>query len=143
MYKAIKALNVLIKPGRVSAAVRPHLMRTLTRLPQEAGGVRSSIEFVFSVHPSSTVKSSEAANPQQRGANITMENLKMASNLISSPPEGVNPGVWFRKIAPQLFILLDGEEGPDLVKVAAYIIGFGILGRRKFGVRGKHHNCSK
>ena len=67
----------------------------------------------------------------------------MASNIISNPPVDVDPNDWFRNIAPQLLALLDGKEGSDLVKVAAYIIGFGILGRRKFSFRGKHFNCCR
>lgn len=94
------------------------------------------MEFIFTTHPSSTVKASEAAGPQKQGANITMEAMKMAANLLASPPAGVAPEQWFPGIASQLLALLDGSEGPDLVKVAAYVIGFGILGRRQFGAPG-------
>jgi hypothetical protein len=94
------------------------------------------MEFVFSVHPSSTVKISEAATPQKQGANITMEALKMASTLLSVPPASVKPEAWFPGIAPQLLTLLDGNDGPDLAKVAAYVIGFGVLGRKHFGAPG-------
>lgn len=111
-------------------------MDFLTLLPQRPDGVRATLEFVFSTHPSSTVKVSEAAGPQKEGANITMEALKMATNLLAAPPAGVDPDQWFSGIAPQLLSLLDGSEGVDLVKVASYVIGFGILGRKKFGAPG-------
>lgn len=105
-------------------------------LPQRSDGVRATLEFVFSVHPSSTVRISEAAAPQKQGANITMEALKMASNLLSVPPASVKPDVWFSGIAPQLLALLDGNSGPDLAKAAAYVIGFGVLGRKQLGAPG-------
>ena len=47
------------------------------------------------------------------------------------------PQAWYSAIAPQLLVLLDGNEGPDLVRAAAYIIGFGILGRESSGGRGR------
>jgi hypothetical protein len=130
------ALNTLVKPERVPPWLRIHLMEILTLLPQRPDGVRATLEFVFSVHPSSTVKMSEAATPQKQGANITMEAMKMASNLLAVPPRGVSPESWFPGIAPQLLNLLDGSEGGDLAKVAAYVIGFGILGRKQFGSPG-------
>ncbi|ETS78659.1 hypothetical protein PFICI_08512 [Pestalotiopsis fici W106-1] len=132
----IAALNALIKPNRVPRWLALRFMDVLTLLPQRPDGVRATLEFIFSTHPSSTVKASEAAGPQKQGANITMEAMKMAANLLATPPAGVTPEQWFPGIAPQLLALLDGAEGPDLVKVAAYVIGFGILGRRQFGAPG-------
>ena len=96
------------------------------------------MEFVFAVHPSTTVKTSEAANPQKTGANITMEALRLASNTIGTPPAETKPEDWFKAISGQLFEMLDGESDPDLVKVAAYVIGFGVLGRRMFGAPGAY-----
>jgi hypothetical protein len=46
------------------------------------------------------------------------------------------PANWFHGIAPQLFSLLDGEGEPEMDKAAAFIIGFGILGRKQFGAPG-------
>lgn len=48
----------------------------------------------------------------------------------------MNPESWYSAIAPQLLVSLDGNEGPDLVKAAAYIIGFGILGKESSGAQG-------
>lgn len=132
----MSSLNTLIKPGRVPDWLRIHLIDILTLLPQRPDGVRATLEFVFSVHPSSTVKVSEAAAPQKQGANITMEAMKMATTLLSVPPATVKPEAWFPGIAPQLLALLDGNAGPDLAKVAAYVIGFGVLGRKQFGGPG-------
>ncbi|KAH7040220.1 LOW QUALITY PROTEIN: uncharacterized protein B0I36DRAFT_370993 [Microdochium trichocladiopsis] len=135
-FALIQSLNPLIKPDRVPRWLRVPLMDTLTLLPQRPDGVRATLEFVFSVHPSTTIKNSEAASAQKQGANITMEALKMASNLIAVPPTGVKPEEWYPGIAPQLLTLLEGDKGEDLAKVAAYVIGFGVLGRRQFGAPG-------
>jgi hypothetical protein len=112
-------------------------MEKLTLVPlRPADGVRGTLEFVVSVHPSSTVKVSEAAVPQKRGANITQEALDLASKVLSNPPKSVTPEKWYSTISPQLLPLLDGNEGQDLAKAAAYIIGFGILGRQVSGAPG-------
>ncbi|KAI0862497.1 hypothetical protein F4860DRAFT_512845 [Xylaria cubensis] len=132
----MSALNTMIKPGRVPDWLRVRFMDILMLLPQRPDGVRATLEFVFSVHPSSTASVSEAATPQKQGANVTMEALKMASTLLSVPPTSVKPEIWFPGIAPQLLTLLDGNDGPDLAKVAAYVIGFGVLGRKQFGAPG-------
>ncbi|KAK4144119.1 uncharacterized protein C8A04DRAFT_11823 [Dichotomopilus funicola] len=116
-------------------------MDKLARLPSERpqDGVRATLEFVFSMHPSSTMMSvaaAEAAVPQKKGALITHEALTLASNLLSKPPKAVSPETWYAGISPQLLGLLDGGEGPELVKAAAYVIGFGILGTKEFGAPG-------
>ncbi|ROT43446.1 hypothetical protein SODALDRAFT_327648, partial [Sodiomyces alkalinus F11] len=111
-------------------------MNTLTRIPLRPDGVRGTLEFVFSVHPSSASKTSEGAIPQKRGADITQEALAVATRILTSPPSSVPPETWFAGIAPQVFHLLDGLEGPELSKAAAQIIMLGVLGRRQFGAPG-------
>ncbi|KAK0626921.1 hypothetical protein B0T14DRAFT_122419 [Immersiella caudata] len=132
----IGAFNILIRPGHVPPWLRSKLMEILTLVPLRPDGVRATLEFVFSVHPSSTLKVSEAVIPQKKGANITHEALEMSSRLISTPPASVTPDAWYSGVSPQLLRLLDGDEGPELMKVAAYIIGFGILGRKASGAPG-------
>lgn len=114
-------------------------MTILTRIPLRPDGVRGTLEFVFSVHPSSTLKASEAseeAATQKRGASITQEALAVATRIITCPPASVPPNTWFAGIAPQVFHLLDGNEGPELSKAAAQIIMLGVLGRKQFGAPG-------
>ncbi|KAK4178547.1 hypothetical protein QBC36DRAFT_288484 [Triangularia setosa] len=135
-FNLIAALNILVRPGHSPPWLRPKLMEALTLVPLRPDGVRATMEFVFAVHPSSTVKVSEAAVPQKRGANITHEALDMATKLLSVPPTSVTPEAWFSSIAPQLLVLLDGTEGPELTRTASYIIGFGILGRKASGAPG-------
>lgn len=123
----------MIRPGHAPPWLHSKLAEKLTLIPLRPDGVRATLEFVFAVHPSSTIKLSEAAVPQKRGANITHEALEMASRLLSLPPSSATPEVWYSGIAPQLLELLDGGEGPELMKAASYIIGFGILGRKASG----------
>lgn len=49
---------------------------------------------------------------------------------------------WFGAVAPQLFSLLDGQGGLEMVKVASYVIGYGILGRKQYGAPGKTYISS-
>ncbi|PSR85535.1 hypothetical protein BD289DRAFT_257790 [Coniella lustricola] len=132
----IQTLTFLIQPGRLPPPLTAKLLGVLTQIPLRPDGVRATAEFVFSVHPSSTVSSSEEATPQKDGANITQEALNMAAKMIAQPPASVAQDLWYRTIAPQLYALLDGEDGPELMKVAAYVIGFGILGRKQSGALG-------
>jgi hypothetical protein len=48
----------------------------------------------------------------------------------------MSPERWFSGIAPQLFALLQGEGEPEMDRAAAFIIGFGILGRKQYGAPG-------
>jgi len=112
-------------------------MTVLTLVPLRPDGVRGTLEFVFSVHPANVPTPAEESVPQKRGASITTEAVAIATKLLTSIPSNVTPEVWFAGIAPQLFDLLDGKQGPELIKVAAQIIGYGILGRKVFGAPGE------
>lgn len=133
----IPALAFLIQPGRLPPELRKKFLDVLTHVPLRSDGVRATAEFIFSVHPSSTVSSSEEAAPQKNGANITQEALNMAAKMVAYPPSNVPEEMWYNTIAPQLFALLDGTDGAELMKVAAYVIGFGILGRKQSGAPGE------
>ncbi|OBT90463.1 hypothetical protein VE02_01188 [Pseudogymnoascus sp. 03VT05] len=133
-YVLLPALVSLVKPDRVKPWLHPHISRALSFLPLRPRGVRSTIEFVLSVHPT-TAATAETRGQEARskGPQISPEALTSATQLICSPPQGVTPYYWFEHLAPQLFSLLDGNGGLDMVKVAAYVIGYGILGRPQFG----------
>ncbi|KAK4226970.1 hypothetical protein QBC38DRAFT_455704 [Podospora fimiseda] len=130
------ALSMLTRPGHLPPWLRPKFLQILSLVPLRENAVRPTMEFVFALHPSSTIKTSEAAVPQKKGANITHEALQMATNLLAAPPASVTPEKWYSGIGPQLLTLLDGEEGPELTRAASYIIGFGILGRKASGAPG-------
>ncbi|WQF81897.1 Putative RNA polymerase II assembly factor Rtp1 domain 2 [Colletotrichum destructivum] len=135
-WNLLPVLNALVKPNVAPTWLRPELMKILTLIPLRPDGVRGTMEFIFSVHPSSTLKASEAATPQKRGANITQEAMAVVTRILTSPPASISPEDWFSKVAPQLIVLLDGNEGAELSIAAAQIIMFGVLGRRQFGAPG-------
>ncbi|KAH7320086.1 hypothetical protein B0I35DRAFT_430558 [Stachybotrys elegans] len=130
------SLNALIKPNILPSWLKDGLMNTLTRLPLRRDGVRGTMEFVFSVHPSSHTSAAGATGPQKEGASITHEAVAVAAKLLSSVPTSMVADEWFRGISDQLFSLLDGDSGKDLAKPAAQIIGFGILGKKQYGAPG-------
>ena len=128
------ALNLLVQPGRTESWLRAPLLSALTMLPLRKRGVQDTIEFILSVHPSTA--GYNAAVKAGRGAPITQEALSASSKLLSTPPAGMSPDEWFSGIAPQLFSLLQGEGEPEMDRAAAFVIGFGILGRKAYGAPG-------
>lgn len=149
----IPALNTLIQPNKVPPWLRAEFVRLLAAVPLRRYGVRATLEFVFAVHPTTVPggaaqaaaatatggpRPSKAGEQQKRrNATITQEAMAMASRLLSTPPASVSADAWFAGIAPQLMEILDGDHGLELTKVAAYVVGFGILGRRQFGAPGR------
>lgn len=106
-------------------------------IPLRPDGVRASMEFVFSVHPSNaSVTREEEKTAQTKGASITADATALATRLISAVPEPVSPERWIDGISPQLLRLLDGKDGDDLSRVAAHVIASGILGKRSLGSPG-------
>ncbi|KAG5977280.1 hypothetical protein E4U55_006913 [Claviceps digitariae] len=136
-WALLPALNSLIKPNILPPWLRDPLLQALTRLPLRPDGVRGTMEFVFSVHPSSQDAAAHARGPQKAGANITHEAVAVATRLLSTVPAAMSPEEWYGGIAPQLFALFDGDAGEDLAKTAAQIVGFGILGKKQMGAPGK------
>jgi hypothetical protein len=131
----IPVLNLLVQPDRVPLWLRTPIIYNLARLPLRDRGVQHTIEFILSVHPSNT--GSNAPTNTSRGSNISHEALNAASRLLSSPPSGMTAETWFTGIAPQLLSLLAGEGQPGMDRAVAFVIGFGILGRRQYGAPGR------
>ena len=134
----MSVLTALVQPGRVQPWLQPYLTHVLALLPARPQGVRSTVEFILSVHPSTSQRagSSQLQMAESRGPGISLEALNSASRLISSPPSDLSPESWFSGIAPQLLSLLDGEGGLEMIKAASFIIGYGILGRKALGAPG-------
>ena len=128
------ALNLLVQPGRVHSWLRAPLISALARLPLRPRGVQHTIEFILAVHPSNSGSSRSVTTGS--GSVISHEALNSASRLLSSPPEGMSPTDWFQGIAPQMLSLLEGDGQLEMDKAAAFVIGFGILGRKQFGAPG-------
>ncbi|CAG8951303.1 hypothetical protein HYFRA_00008053 [Hymenoscyphus fraxineus] len=133
--KLLPVLNHLVQPGgRAEPWLRPALISALARIPLRPRGVQDTIEFVLFVHPSSRARPSDGV---EKRSGISHEALNAASRLLSSPPAGIASEEWFADLAPQLISLLQGEGEPEMDKAAAFIIGFGILGRKQYGAPGK------
>ncbi|KAF9774036.1 hypothetical protein IL306_008035 [Fusarium sp. DS 682] len=137
VWKLLPALNTLIKPSVLPQWLRDPLLQTLTLLPLRPTGVRGTMEFVFSVHPSNVGRIPDAdAGPQKQGASITHEGVAVATKLLSSVPTSMSPEAWFQGISGQLFELIDGTAGPELAKTASQVVGYGVLGSKQYGAPG-------
>ncbi|KAF5660240.1 hypothetical protein FDENT_13785 [Fusarium denticulatum] len=137
VWKLLPALNTLIKPSVLPQWLRDPLVQTLTLLPLRPTGVRGTMEFVFSVHPSNVGRTQDAnAGPQKQGASITHEGVAVATKLLSSVPTSMTAEAWFQGISGQLFELIDGAAGPELAKTASQIVGYGVLGNKQYGAPG-------
>ena len=75
-------------------------------------------------------------NEPNSGIVLSMEVLNRTSKLLSSIPSSMTAEEYFTLLQPQLSMLLE-EDGTDMQRAAAYIVGNGILGRRLYGAPGK------
>ncbi|KAF2842235.1 hypothetical protein M501DRAFT_948560 [Patellaria atrata CBS 101060] len=118
--------------------LRPHLSKTLSLLPLRPRGVRTVISFIAASHPLPPAAEDQfEALPNSQGPPLPLEALQQATKLLSSVPSSMNLGSYYSALALQLWELLDGGDGPEMARVAAHIIGSGILGRRSVGAPGK------
>jgi hypothetical protein len=130
-------LTSLLRPD-APAWLRPHLSGTLSLLPVRDTGVRQTIEFITSRSSDATIPEEQPkADPEMiKGPRIHLDAVIQASRLLSAVPSSLTPAEYFGRIGPQLLSLLDGEAGPELSRVAGYVIGSGILGRKSLGSPG-------
>ncbi|KAF5673025.1 hypothetical protein FHETE_3510 [Fusarium heterosporum] len=137
VWKLLPALNTVIKPSILPTWLREPLLQTLTLIPLRPTGVRGTMEFIFSVHPSNIGRNPDAdAGPQKQGASITHEGVAIATKLLSSVPASMTPQAWFDGISGQLFELIDETAGPELAKTASQVVGYGVLGNKQYGAPG-------
>ncbi|RKF59997.1 putative protein required for cell viability [Erysiphe neolycopersici] len=129
----LPALNLLVQPDRIPERLREKFISILAQVPLRPNGVQDTIEFILSIHPS-TININ--ATSKSRVSCVTHEALNTITRLISSPPASISAEDWFNGIAPQLLSLLLGDGGLEIDKVAAHVIGFGILGRKQYGSPG-------
>lgn len=85
--------------------------------------------------PGDTQRATEAHDGRPTGPNLTLDALARASKLLTSVPSTMTADNYFSALAPQLLDLLD-DHNIDNKRIASYIIGNGILGKRKIGSPG-------
>ncbi|MCJ1383146.1 hypothetical protein MMC17_006259 [Xylographa soralifera] len=124
------ALTSLLHPATPSWFV-PHISKSLSLLPLRPDGVACTISFIASTAPQNMDQ-----NQPKSGVALSVEVLNRTSNLLSSIPSSMSAEEYFRLLRPQLSALLE-EDGTDMQRAAAYIVGNGILGRRSYGAPGK------
>ena len=107
----------------------------LSLLPLRPRGVRHAIEFIAASYHVQTASGNGEGQPS-RGPSLSPQGLMQASRLLSSVPVSLTPEMYFTQLASQLLSILDGEDGPDMTLIAAYIISGGILSKKTFGAPG-------
>ena len=126
-------LTTLIHPSSPEW-LRSPLSYFLSMLPLRTDGVRQTINFVAA---SSAETPNLPENPSEKpaGPNISLDALGRVSKLLSSVPSTMTTESYFSALSPQLLELID-DSAPDNRRIASFIIGHGILSRRKLGSPG-------
>ena len=115
-----------------------HLSSALSLLPLRSNGVQQTIAFVASTAPQAQDNIAEqrsSINGRASGPSLSIQVLERASKLLAAIPSSLTADAYFSALGPQLLRMLDGQESEEK-RAAAYIIGNGILGRRKHGTPG-------
>lgn len=100
--------------------------------------MKSTINFIagsVSQEPFGSDTSLPDHKNQSSAFSLSLEVITRASKVLSSVPSSLSADTYFTNLAPQLLQLLDGNIEDDR-RAAAYVIGNGILGRRKHGSPG-------
>ena len=105
----------------------------LSLLPLRTDGVRQTINFIAGTTPIESQQDEQSLSPSR--PSLSLDSLKQVSKVIASVPSSMTAEKYFSAIAPQLLQLLDDSDN-DNKRVASYIIGWGILSRRKIGSPG-------
>lgn len=115
---------------------RAGLSELLALLPTKPLGVRNAIEFIAASNNESSSASNTDNHLPSQGPPLPFDALKQASKLLSAVPRSMPIEVYLNMVGPQLMSLLDGDAGPELSQVAAYVIASGFLGKRALGAPG-------
>jgi hypothetical protein len=113
--------------------LQPLMSRELAMIPLRQRGVRHTIEFLSLSYLSKTSQAPQDASVPQSQIPIPLEAVTQASRLLVLPPAGMSQDEWLRRLAPQLWTLLDGGEGVELSRAAGQIIAGGVLSKRATG----------
>jgi hypothetical protein len=113
--------------------LKPLMSKQLAMVPTRQRGVRHIIEFLSLSYLSKVSHVSHDGYGSQSQIPIPLEAVTQASRLLVLPPAGIEQDNWIRQLAPQLWDLLDGNEGTELSRAAGQIIAGGILSKRVTG----------
>lgn len=117
---------------------RSHISTHLSLLPLRPGGIKQTINFIAGSAPQEfpdpNARSTNRVDQSQRPS-LSLEVISQVSRLLSAVPSSMTAEEYFAALAPELLQLLD-DQSPDSQRAGAYIIGNGILGRRKYGSPG-------
>ncbi|KAH7414022.1 hypothetical protein DE146DRAFT_639173 [Phaeosphaeria sp. MPI-PUGE-AT-0046c] len=116
--------------------LKPVLMRQLAMVPSRPRGIRHTIEFLSLSYLAKVSQLPQNPPESQSELPIPMEAVTEATRVIVLPPAGIDRDEWLHQLAPQLWSLLDGEDGPELSRAAGQIIAQGILSKRSTGAPG-------
>lgn len=108
----------------------------LATVPLRPQGIRHIIEFLSLSYLSKDSQVPQDTSGTDAQLSIPLEAVTQASRLLVLPPSGTSQDDWLRQLAPQLWSLLDGENGRELSRAAAQIIAGGILSKKVTGAPG-------
>lgn len=116
--------------------LKPRMSKELATVPIRTHGVRHVIEFLSLSYLSKNSQVPQDASGPQSRIPIPLEAVTQASKLLISPPSRTSQVEWIQKLEPQLWTLLDGNEGRELSRAAGQIIAGGILSKKSTGAPG-------
>lgn len=116
--------------------LKPLLSTQLAMVPSRPRGIRHTIEFLSLSYLAKVSGLSQNPQASQSGVPLQVEAVTEASRVIVLPPAGIDRDRWLHQLAPQLWSLLDGEDGPELSRAAGQIIAQGILSKKATGAPG-------
>ncbi|KAF2739897.1 hypothetical protein EJ04DRAFT_604494 [Polyplosphaeria fusca] len=116
--------------------LRQRLSHELAMIPLRNQGIRHTVEFLSLSLLSKNSRVSQEQTLSLSQIPIPLDAISQTSRLLAAVPSGTIAQEWFTSLAPQLWGLVDGNEGKDLSRAAGQIIAGGILSRKSTGAPG-------
>ncbi|KAL8885252.1 MAG: hypothetical protein Q9215_006875 [Flavoplaca cf. flavocitrina] len=115
--------------------LRSPLSNRLSLFPLRPNGVRHILNFIAGSTSADEQQPADVHDDRSSAPSMTFDALARATKLLTSVPSTMTAETYFPALAPQLLDLLD-DRNLDNKRIASYIIGNGILGKRKIGSPG-------
>ncbi|KAL9033458.1 MAG: hypothetical protein Q9180_005935, partial [Flavoplaca navasiana] len=128
---ALPMLTSLLHPS-CPDWLRSPLSSRLSLFPLRPNGVRHILNFIAGSTSADEQQPADVQDDRSSGPSMTLDALARATKLLTSVPSTMTAETYFPALAPQLLDLLD-DRNIDNKRIASYIIGNGILGKRKIG----------